>query len=353
MNPPNISEDKLLILMESEGIVFNDLRNAVASFSGTPVHVVGDTIIDSYTYCDMIGGMTKTPTISLRYGKKIDFSGGAAIVAKHMKAAGAIVTFSTVLGDDFYKDFLLNDMKKYSIECFPIIDSLRPTTNKNAFVVGDYRVLKVDVVDNRSISDKILNKLIKQINSTETKAVIFSDFRHGIFNPKTIQKLISAIPEEVYKVADSQVASRWGNIMDFKNFDLITPNEKEARFSMGDQDSVIRHLAYNLYNLSGTKTLILKLGSRGVIIFRNAQEDLSKSFFLDSFAPNVVDAVGAGDALLAYSTLAMINTKNEVIAGILGSFAAAIECGYDGNIPVTRKSLEDFITKIEKQVFYK
>ena len=34
----------------------------------------------------------------------------------------------------------------------------------------------------------------------------------------------------MFKVADSQVASRWGNILEFKNFDLITPNEREARF---------------------------------------------------------------------------------------------------------------------------
>ena len=39
-----------------------------------------------------------------------------------------------------------------------------------------------------------------------------------------------------FKVADSQVASRWGNITEFKNFDLITPNEREARFALADQD---------------------------------------------------------------------------------------------------------------------
>ena len=43
-----------------------------------------------------------------------------------------------------------------------------------------------------------------------------------------------------FKVADSQVASRWGNITEFKNFDLITPNEREARFALADQDSGIR-----------------------------------------------------------------------------------------------------------------
>ncbi len=353
MHPPKITEDKLLILMESEKVSFNDLRETLKSFSNTPVHVVGDSIVDSYTYCDMIGGMTKTPTISLRYGKKVDFSGGAAIVAKHMQAAGAKVTFSTVLGNDAFKDHVLQDLKNWDINCLPIIDELRPTTNKNAFVVGDYKVLKVDIVDNRGISDKILSTLTRQIQEIPTEAVVFSDFRHGIFNPKTIKELTDVIPESAYKVADSQVASRWGNIMDFKNFDLITPNEREARFSLGDQDSVIRHLASNLYEQANAKTLILKLGSRGIIVFRKCVDNFNRSFFLDSFTENIVDAVGSGDALLAYSTLAMLKTKNEVIASILGSFAAAVECEHNGNIPVTRKDIENCINKVEKKAFYK
>ena len=49
------------------------------------MHVVGDTIVDSYTYCAMIGGQTKTPTLSVRFERKVDFIGGAAIVAKHLR----------------------------------------------------------------------------------------------------------------------------------------------------------------------------------------------------------------------------------------------------------------------------
>ena len=45
---------------------------------------------------------------------------------------------------------------------------------------------------------------------------------------RTIPSLTDAIPEGMYKVADSQVASRWGNITEFRGFDLITPNEREA-----------------------------------------------------------------------------------------------------------------------------
>ena len=75
------------------------------------------------------------------------------------------------------------------------------------------------------------------IKNIEADCVVFSDFRHGIFNKATIPSLCAAIPEGVFKVADSQVASRWGNICEFQGFDLITPNEREARFAMADQDS--------------------------------------------------------------------------------------------------------------------
>lgn len=350
--PPQICEDKLVVLMEMENLTFDDLRTTLRGFSDLSVHVVGDSIVDSYTHCTMIGGMNKTPTMSVRYERKQDFTGGAAIVAKHLKAAGADVTFSTVLGNDEYKNFILKDLSDFGVLCLPIIDELRPTTNKNAIVVGDYRMLKIDTVDNRSISEKVLKELMNQIASTQTDGVVFSDFRHGIFNKKTIPDLISAIPSSAYRVADSQVASRWGNILDFKGFDLITPNEKEARFSLGDQDSVIRHLGADLFKQSGVKTLFLKLGDRGLIAFRSRSDAPTPSFFLDSFVERALDPVGAGDALLAYSTLAMILTKHEAISAILGNLAAGIECEHNGNIPVTPDDLLVKLDKIEKAAQY-
>lgn len=351
--PPNVSTEKLMVLMDAEGITFDDLYNTLEKLNGIKVHVVGDTIVDSYTHCSMIGGMTKTPTISVRFEEKTDFTGGAAIVAKHLRAGGANVTFSTLLGDDALKDFVLNDLNKTGINCLPIIDKTRPTTNKNAIVAGGYRLLKVDTLDNRSISEKNLEKMKEQIAKTSCDTVVFSDFRHGIFNRHTVPELTSAIPAKSFRVADSQVASRWGNILEFEGFDLITPNEREARFALGDQDSVVRPLALELHKRSKCKTLILKLGDRGIITYRsNSPVDYRAFFTIDSFAEHVVDAVGAGDALLAYATLTMIATKNEVVASILGSMAAGVECERDGNWPVTPEQVKKKIDRLKNQTMY-
>ncbi|MBI3706219.1 MAG: adenylyltransferase/cytidyltransferase family protein [Proteobacteria bacterium] len=352
--PPNLASDKLLAVLEAEGLTFVDLHKALDKLAGVRVHVIGDTIVDTYTQCTLIGGNTKTPTFSVRYEGKTDFVGGAAIVARHLRSAGAEVTFSTVLGDDVHKDLVLEELKKAGVTCHAVIDRTRPTTNKNAFIAGGYRLLKVDTLDNRPISDKIAGQLWEHLSSTPIDAVVFSDFRHGLFNRHTIPALITGIPEGAYRVADSQVASRWGNILDFKGFDLLTPNEREARFALGDQDVTVRPLAFELYRRAECKTLILKLGDRGLITYRQRArvDDLRSFFVVDSLADKVVDAVGSGDALLAYATLAMIATGNEVIASVLGSAAAGIECGYDGNVPVGVDSVRKNLEALEKRANY-
>jgi sugar/nucleoside kinase (ribokinase family) len=191
---------------------------------------------------------------------------------------------------------------------------------------------------------------VNNIQSTSASIVVFSDFRHGMFNKTSIPDLTAAIPEECFRVADSQVASRWGNILDFQGFDLITPNEREARFSLGDQDSVVRNLALDLIAQAKCKTLILKMGEKGSITCRNLPKEDPRSFFsVDSFSEHVVDAVGSGDALLSYATLSLYASKNEAISSILGSLAAAVECEYDGNIPVTPEHVLKKIDRLEKK----
>jgi rfaE bifunctional protein kinase chain/domain len=354
LSPPKIAVEKLMTLMSAEEISFADLHATLGRFKGLRVHVIGDTIVDTYTNCSMIGGMTKTPTMSVLFQNKVNYVGGAAVVAKHLKAAGAEVKFTTILGNDMLKEFVLNDLEKDGVNVHGIIDEARPTTNKNAIVAEGYRLLKVDTVDNRPISGKYLKQLKDHISQTQVDAVVFSDFRHGIFNRHTIPELVSAIPAGTYRVADSQVASRWGNILEFEGFDLITPNEREARFALGDQDSVVRPLALELFRRAKCKTLILKLGERGTLTYRSRPIGDYRAFFaIDSFVERVVDPVGAGDAMLAYSTLSMIANGNESIASILGTMAAAVECEHDGNWPVLPEVVSKKLQRIETHTLYR
>jgi len=350
---PNIQIDKLLSIMEFNKISFEDLKKVIKQFSKISVHVIGDTIIDTYTKGAFIGGQTKTPTYSVLQESQTNYVGGAGIVAQHLKSAGAKVIFSTVLGKDVLKDFAKSVLQKSKIKLNLILDETRPTTNKNVIISGLYRLLKIDKLDNRGISEEITAKFIKLIKKNKTHAVICSDFRHGIFHQGSIKKLINSIPKNVFKVADSQVASRWGNITEFKNFDLITPNEREARFALADQDSTVGKLSSLIVSKSKCKNLILKLGNRGVFCSTKNREIKSSYFSIDSFANEVVDAIGAGDALLAYATLSYAVSKSLVVSSIIGSLAAACECEIDGNKPITSENIISKINELENSSRYK
>jgi rfaE bifunctional protein kinase chain/domain/rfaE bifunctional protein nucleotidyltransferase chain/domain len=353
LQAPRIAVDKLLSLMDSEAMDFARLRKALRGLSGVRVHVVGDTIVDGYSECTLLGPAAKLPAFSVKLERTERFSGGAAIVARHLKGAGAEVSLSTVLGDDPLKDFVLQELEEAKISCSPIIDRTRPTTYKERFTTDGHKLLQVDRVDNRPISDKTLHLIGEELHGRRADVVILSDFRHGIFNRESIPHIVAEIPAGRLKVADSQVSNRWGNILDFTDFDLITPNEREARFALGDQDTTVRPLALKLYRQARCRYLILKLGERGVLTYQRPGHDVRDFFAVDSLVDRLVDPIGAGDALLAYASLSLVATGSIVVGSILGSLAAAVSCEHQGNVPITPAEVEQKIDSLERLARYR
>ena len=109
------------------------------------------------------------------------------------------------------------DLTAAGVNCMPIIDRdpaddaqerhrrrrLPPAQDRHARQPLDLRAHPADACASRSAK-------------RGADIVVFSDFRHGIFNRDTIPALTEAIPAGAFRVADSQVASRWGNILEFR-----------------------------------------------------------------------------------------------------------------------------------------
>ncbi len=350
-DPPRIGLEKLLTLMQVEGITFNDLHDALRSFQGISVTLVGDIIVDGITTGSIIGGYRKTPTPSVRIESEQNFVGGCGIVAKHIAATRAAVRIISIVGDDAFGRFAIQDLEEAGVKCHIRVSDDRPTTHKSVVIADGYRMIRMDTVDNKTVDYETLVDMTTQLSNCHADAVVFSDFRHGIFNKATIPSFLAAAPRNAFTVGDSQVASRWGNILEFAGCDMLTPNEEEVRFALGDQDSVIRPLGSTLYDQARCKILMLKLGDRGMMTFRAPLEDADRrSFFsVDSLArENILDPVGAGDALLAYATLTQVATGNEAVASIIGTVAAGLECEFEGNVPVSPELVHSRLSELEK-----
>jgi rfaE bifunctional protein kinase chain/domain/rfaE bifunctional protein nucleotidyltransferase chain/domain len=350
---PNLMIDKVISLMQAYDFDFPDIEKVLTEFDKIKVHVIGDTIVDTYTETVMIGGQTKTPTLSVRYMEAKSYVGGAGIVALHLKSAGAKVTFTTLLGEDSLAQMVETDLTAAGVVVNKITENHRPTTQKNAIICNNYRLLKIDTLDNTPISNEISNKFVKKISEVEVDIVVFSDFRHGIFHKQNISDLTASIGKDVFKAADSQVASRWGNISDFVGFDLITPNEREARFSIADQDSTIGPLAGKLFGVTQCKNLLLKLGEKGLIgLARSTDTEEPRVISLDALTEKAVDPVGAGDALMAYAALTLKVTGSLPMAALVGSLAAACESDQNGNIPIKTSDILEKLTELQKRMGY-
>ena len=113
---PNIVKEKLISIMDSENVTFDDIYNVLNDFKKKKVHVVGDTIVDKYNYCTILGQTTKTPTFSVKKVSDQVFLGGAAIVAKHLSKLGAKVTFTTLIGEDKIGSFVKKDLKNQKLK---------------------------------------------------------------------------------------------------------------------------------------------------------------------------------------------------------------------------------------------
>ena len=343
---PHLKYEKLSDLIKKNKTTIDDIIELLNKIKKIKVHVIGDTIVDTFTYGSHIGGQTKTPTLSIKYLHEKSFAGGAAVVARHLRKAGATVTFTSIIGDDYFGRFVKSRLRRDKIKFNLISENNRPTTNKNIIISSDHKLLKLDKVDNSIIADSSIQKIINYIKKTKSDIVIFSDFRHGIFNQSNIQSLIKAVPKKTIKIADSQVASRWGNISEFKNFDIITPNEREARFSIGSQDSSVGYLATAVLKNSKSKNIILKLSEKGILGLDNK----NNYFSIDSFCKNLKDAVGAGDALLAYSSLIYFLSKSLFKSAFIGNLAAACECEKEGNIPVEVNEIKEKLIEIKNKI---
>jgi rfaE bifunctional protein kinase chain/domain/rfaE bifunctional protein nucleotidyltransferase chain/domain len=347
---PNIDKEKIINIMNENKIRFEDLKKNLEKYKSKKIHVIGDTIIDLYTRTTVIGGQVKTPTLSVLHQKQDSYIGGAAVVAQHLKEAGADVTFTTILGNDELKNFVIKTFKEKKIKLNPIIISSRPTTSKNVIIAGDHRILKVDKVDNQPINKIIIEKICSIIKKVKSDCVVLSDFRHGIFHKNSVEKICKTIPKKILKVADSQVATRWGNITDFKNFDIIFPNEKEARFCLGDQDSSIASLCRRLITESKCKNLVLKLGEKG--LYGVSTKKGKYLFALPAITNSAKDPVGAGDSLLAYTTLSFLIGCSLAESSIMGSLAASVACEFDGNSPISKKMVVQKINQLVKSINY-
>jgi rfaE bifunctional protein kinase chain/domain len=333
--------------MTRNKITTDRLLDVITSFSKLRVCVIGDLIIDEYITCHPLGMSQEEPTVVVTPVDKRRYFGGAGIVAAHCQSLGAKTVFISVTGEDETSKWSKEKATEYELTSLNVVDASRPTTLKQRFRSGTQTLLKISHLTQDFLdSDKEI-ELIEKFSGVadEVDVLIFSDFSYGVLSPQVVERiLVIAAEKGIFVSADSQSSSQIGNLGKFKNINLISATEREARLELKDNTSGLVVVAESLRKDLSAKNLLLKMGGDGVLI--SAEDDLGKTLATDEIAAinrNPVDTSGAGDSMLAGSSLALASGATIYEAALIGSVLAGIQVGRLGNVPIANETVNSIL----------
>ena len=326
--------------MQRHSISINEIKNSINYFSNLKVCVIGDVILDEYIHCSPLGMSQEEPMVVFSPLDSNKYIGGASIVAAHCSKLGAKVTMYSITGNDKPMEFLKGELKSLDVKTQFIIDELGKTVVKQRYKNNNKTIFKLSHISNQTISKKMQMDLFKIIKKDISKfdCIIFSDFNYGVLDEELIKKIISL--GKKYKIlmsADSQTSSQVGNINKFKNVDLITPTEREARLGMMNENGGLVEIANNCISKLKINNVILKLGENGILTHKKPS---SKFIFTDKLKPFIIsgaiDTAGAGDSLLSGASLMLASGSNIWQASFFGTLLSSIQVSREGNIPISK-----------------
>ncbi len=334
--------------LERHKIDSRALLNITKKFRKIKVAVVGDSIVDEYVSANPIGMSREDTTIVVSPISSNLFVGGAAIVAAHASSLGAISSLFTINGKDKYSKFLEKKLKNYKVKANIFIDDSRNTNLKKRYRVPEKTLLRVNIYDQRSISKKIQDKIFTKIKKISSKIdlLVFSDFNFGCLPQELVNKILTHLKKKkIFIVADSQTSSQIGNLGKFKDVNLITPTEHEARVELKDFTSGIVKISLDLIKQTRIQNLMLTLNKEGVLIQGGSQYN-SQTEKLPSLCKLAKDPAGCGDAFLITSSMAMSCGATLWESAYLGSIAAGLQAQTLGNKPITINKIKEEIDNL-------
>ena len=346
LEPPSVNFRDARNFLAKHKISQDKLISTIEDFTKAKALVVGEVILDEYTYCDPLGMSQEDPTIVVTPVDTKVFLGGAGIVAAHLNALGASATIISVVGDDQQAGVVKSALEEYGVKPLLITDDSRPTILKNRYRASNKTLLRVSHLRSHDIGDQQFNEILHQFVRAvdNVDLVIFSDFNYGVLPKSLVEKLVKICRDKgIPYFADSQASSQTGDVSRFKGAALISATEREARLAINDFKSGLQSIANLLLLRSSAENLVVKLGAEGLIGLCTRPRPATDT--LAALNPNPLDVAGAGDAFLATASLSIFAGADIWEACYLGSTMAGVQVSRMGNIPIEREVLLDKIRR--------
>ena len=204
-----------------------------------------------------------------------------------------------------------------------------------------------EFIINHAVEKNLLDRLETLVKSGNINGIIISDFVYGVVTPEILEGVRRLAEKyQIMLFGDLQCSSQVGAVTRFKNFDLICPNEREARIALQDKDSGLEAISNLIFSQTNCKNLIMKLGSEGFIVYGQKGSSILNREHFPALTANPVDVMGAGDSLLAVMATGIASGQSLMSTAALASCMASLAVERMGNTPVSEMELRDRVLSV-------
>ena len=306
---------------------------------GLRVLVIGDAMLDRYIEGAVRRISPEAPVPVVHVTSERSALGGAANVAAGVVALGGTCVLVAAAGADEAGSRLREELEAAGIAADTVVTTTgRPTIQKTRILGGGQQMLRVDREEPGPLSDESGRELIEKAEAELGRAdvVVFQDYDKGTITPELARRLIDAAARrDVPTVVDPKLR----HFLEFRGATVFKPNRYELAAGLGVEERAIDE--FDLASVPGrlgVHNLLLTLGREGMILVGRDVDGVER---VPSVAREVFDVTGAGDTVLAVTSVALAAGASLVDAARLASVAAGLGVSRPGAVSVTAAELPE------------
>jgi D-beta-D-heptose 7-phosphate kinase/D-beta-D-heptose 1-phosphate adenosyltransferase len=324
------------------------ILKTIKKFSKAKILVVGDVMLDEFIWGKVTRISPEAPVPVVNVHHETSMPGGAANVARNIRALNGKVILASAVGDDTWGNLLFKLLKEDKVDTSILIKlKNRSTILKTRVIAHSQQVVRIDKEKNSKPKDgelAYLNDNIKKVIKN-IDGVIVEDYGKGLINQDLVYFLADICKQHnKFIIADPKK----GHAIDYTDFTLITPNLEEALALAGleyngeyipEKVEEAARIILDRWNLEG---ILITLGEHGMYLM----EKSGVSFKIPTMAQEVYDVSGAGDTVAGVFTSALSCGATLKEAAFISNMAAGIVVGKVGTAVATGKELVEALKNI-------
>ncbi len=321
------------------------LQTILKRFSSQRVLVVGDVMLDQFLWGKVSRISPEAPVPVVEINRESYFPGGAANVARNLRAFGAHASILGIVGDDHPGEVLRELLSEGGIDTDGLLtDDQRPTTMKTRVVAHHQQVVRFDREKTGPMAPGLEEAFVRHYEQAlaDTDAVIFEDYAKGVLSQRLLDRL-HQLARRRHKITAADPNAR--HLLCYKRLTAITPNRMEAFVAAGAaptepaedvlRDVPLLRVGALLLKKWQPENLLITLGEHGMCLFRAGK----KPHHIPTVAQEVFDVSGAGDTAIASLTLALAAKANPVEAAEIANHASGVVVGKVGTATCSPQEL--------------